>query len=71
MMLANEIISDIAKDKRFKEALEQMAANPLSEIGSPTVSTTFTAALDAGLKTVRVSIEMIDEGEMFADDLSN
>ena len=69
MLIVSKIISDIAKDARLKEALEQLAAIPMSEIGSPTVSTTFTAHLDAGKKTVRISLAMIDEGEMFPDDL--
>lgn len=68
-MIANEIIETMTKDKRFKAALEEMAAHPLSEVGQPTVATTFTAHLDAGVKTVRISIEMIPEGEMFTEDL--
>lgn len=70
-MLANDILTDLTKDARFKAALEEIASNPLTEIGDPVISQTFTAHLDAGLKTVRISIAMIPEGEMFAEDLSN
>jgi hypothetical protein len=69
-MIAHEVIDAMTKDKRFKAALEEMAQNPLSEIGTPTISSTFTANLDAGAKTVRISIAMIPEGEMFSEDLS-
>lgn len=69
-MIANEIIADLTKHSRLKEALEEMASHPLSEIGTPTCSSTFTAHLTAGAKTVRISIEMIDEGAMFSDDIS-
>jgi len=70
-MIAHEVIDAITKDKRLKAALEEMATNPLSEIGTPTVSSTFTAHLDAGTKTVRISIAMVPEGEMFREDLEN
>ena len=70
-MLANTIIHDIAQDARMQAALDEMAAHPLSEVGTPTISMTFTAHLAAGAKTVRISIAMIDEGEMFAEDLGN
>jgi hypothetical protein len=70
-MLANELISDWLKDRRLKAALEEMAASPLNEIGVPTVSTTCTCHLTGGAKTVRVSITMLPEGEMFAEDLAN
>ncbi len=69
-MIANEVIADITKHARLKDALEEMASHPLSEIGTPTCSSTFTAHLRAGKKTVRISIEMIDEGEMFSDDIA-
>ena len=68
-MIANDIIADMTQHARLKDALEEMAGHTLSEIGHPTCSTTFTAHLDAGAKTVRISIAMIPEGEMFPDDL--
>lgn len=58
-MIANEIIDAIAADPRLKSALEEMAAHPLTSVGSPTVATTFTAALDRGRRQVRISIEML------------
>lgn len=67
-MLATDILDAIASDSRFKPALEEMATNPLSDIGDPVISSTFTAYLDAGPKTVRISIAMVNEGETFADD---
>lgn len=71
-MIAHDLIADMLRDTRCKAALEEIATFTLGDVttGPPTVSQTFTANLDAGPKTVRVTIEMIPEGEMFADDLA-
>ena len=69
MMIAHDVINDMTKHERFKECLEELAAHPMSEIGVPSVATTFTAHLDAGKKTVRIRIEMVDDGQMFPDDM--
>ena len=71
MKLANELMSGWLKDERLKAALEEMASSPMNEIGTPTVSITCTAHLIGGAKSVRFSIAMIPEGEMFAEDLAN
>ena len=68
-MLINDIIGDVPKDERFKSALEERATHPLTDLGKPTCSVTWTVHLAAGKKTVRLSVAMIDEGEMFAEDL--
>jgi hypothetical protein len=69
VILANELIIDWVKDKRLKAALEEMASHELSKIGAPEMSSTFTAHLDAGVQTVRISIKMVPEGEVFAEDI--
>lgn len=69
MLIAHECIDAITGHARFKEALEELATHPLSEVGVPSVANTFTAHLNAGRKTVRIRIEMVDDGQMFPDDL--
>lgn len=67
-MLAHDIIATMFRDERLKAALEEIRDTRLADT-MPEVSTKATARLSDGTYTVRVTIAIVPDGEMFADEL--
>lgn len=64
MVLMRRLIDGVAKEERFKEALQEMVNSPSNEFVFAFVEENFSAMLEKGEQRFRITVELI-EGEEF------